>query len=65
MSYTLLDETKIGDLLTIGFEMENDEVGFFIASSDVSASCGFKFDEWENFVKAVNDADKKFKNAKK
>ena len=65
MSYTLLEETKIGDLLTVGFEMEKDEVGFFIASADVSASCGFKFDEWENFVEAVKKADKKFKDVKK
>lgn len=61
MKKTLLDETKIGEFLTIGAEMEEDEVGLFIASSDVSASCAFKFDEWEKFVEAVNKANDRLK----
>jgi len=58
---TLLEETKIGEFLSVGVEMEGEEVGLYIASADVSASCAFKFDEWENFVKAVNKADENFK----
>ncbi|MFQ5902911.1 MAG: hypothetical protein ACE5JO_04400 [Candidatus Binatia bacterium] len=61
MKKTLLDETKIGEFLTIGAEMEEDEVGLYIASSDVSASCAFKFDEWEKFVEAVNKANTRLK----
>ncbi|MFQ6003210.1 MAG: hypothetical protein ACE5KJ_05630 [Candidatus Zixiibacteriota bacterium] len=61
MKKTLLDETKIGEFLTVGAEMEEDEVGLFIASSDVSASCAFKFDEWEKFVEAVNKANTRLK----
>jgi len=41
--------------------MEEDEVGIFIASADVSASCAFKFDEWEKFVAWINKADEIFK----
>jgi len=58
---TLLPETKIGESLAIGCELNNDEIGLYIASLDVSASCGFKFDEWDNFVRGVNRANKNLK----
>jgi len=61
MKKILLKEAKIGEFLTIGAEMEEDEVGIFIASADVSASCAFKFDEWEKFVAGINKADEIFK----
>jgi len=61
MKKTLLEKTKIGEFLTIGAEMEGDEVGIIIASADVSASCAFKFDEWEKFVVGINKADEIFK----
>lgn len=54
MSETILPETKIGEALSMGVEMEEDEIGLFIASADVSASCGFRPDEWEKFVEAVS-----------
>lgn len=58
---TLLSETKIGESLAMGCELEKDEIGLYIASLDVSASCGFKFDEWDNFVRGVNEANKNLK----
>ncbi|MBA7543247.1 hypothetical protein ES705_35577 [subsurface metagenome] len=58
---TLLSETKIGESLAMGCELEKDEIGLYIASLDVSASCGFKFDEWDNFVSGVNEANKNLK----
>jgi len=61
MKKILLPETKIGEFLTIGCELDNDEVGLFIASADVSASCGFKFDEWEKFVTGITRANEKLK----
>jgi len=64
MKKVLLKETKIGEFLTIGVQMEEDEVGIFIASADVSASCAFKFDEWEKFVAGINKANKAFKKTK-
>jgi len=57
----LLKETKIGEFLSIGAEVEEDEVGIFIASADVSTSCAFKFDEWEKFIAGINKADEIFK----
>ena len=42
MKKILLKKRKIGEHLTIGCELEGDEIGFFIASLDVSASCAFK-----------------------
>ncbi len=41
--------------------MEEEEVGLYIASADVSASCAFKFDEWKKFVEGVNRAMERFK----
>ena len=60
MSETLLEETRIGEFLSMGAVMEADEVGLFIASADVSSSCGFQFDEWEKFVEGVEAAHKKY-----
>jgi len=42
----LLEETKIGEHLEMGCELKGDEIGFFIASLDASASCVFKTKEW-------------------
>lgn len=61
MKKTLLEETKIGEFLTIGCELEGEEIGLYIASADVSASCAFKFDEWEKFVEGINKAHEQFK----
>ena len=41
MDKTILEETKIGEFLSVGCEMNDDEVGLFIASADVSSGCGF------------------------
>ena len=60
----LLKQTKIGEFLTVGAELEGEEIGLYVASADVSASCGFKFDEWEKFVSAVNKANREFKKIK-
>ena len=61
MKKELLPQTKIGDFLSIGVEMDQDEIGLYVASADVSASCAFKFDEWKKFVQGINKADKEFK----
>ena len=37
------------------------EIGLYVASADVSASCAFKFDEWKKFVQGINKADEEFK----
>lgn len=55
----LLPQTKIGEFLSVGCELEGEEIGLYIASADVSASCGFKFDEWKKFVEGVNKANSK------
>jgi len=61
MKKELLPQTKIGDFLSIGVEMDQDEIGLYVASADVSASCAFKFDEWKRFVQGINKADEEFK----
>jgi hypothetical protein len=53
----ILDELKIGEKLTVGVNTSEDEIGLFIASEDVSASCAFRKEEWDNFVEAINKAD--------
>jgi len=62
MKKILLPESRIGEFLSMGVEMEGEEIGLYIASSDVSASCAFKFDEWEKFVEGVNKANESLKN---
>ena len=61
MKKELLPQTKIGELLSVGCELEGEEIGLYIASADVSASCAFKFDEWKKFVEGVNKANSKLK----
>ena len=57
----VLDEKKIGEKLSIGVHSQEDEIGLFIASEDVSASCAFRPKEWSEFVEAVNEADERMK----
>ncbi len=57
----LLPQTKIGEFLSVGCELEGEEIGLYVASADVSASCAFKFDEWKKFVEGVNKANSKLK----
>jgi len=64
MKKELLSQSKIGEFLSMGVEMEEDEIGLYIASSDVSASCAFKFDEWEKFVEEINKANEEFRKIK-
>ncbi len=61
---SLLKETEIGKLLSIGVKMEEDEIGLFIASQDVSCGCGFKFREWEKFAECINSANEKYVKTK-
>ena len=61
----ILDEIKIGEKLSVGVQAERDEVGLFIASEDVSASCAFLPEEWDKFVEAVKKADKIIKEKHK
>jgi len=63
MKKELLPQTKIGEFLSMGVEMEGEEIGLYIASADVSASCAFKFDEWKRFVEGVNKANEELKKA--
>jgi len=57
----LLSQRKIGEFLSMGVEMEGEEIGLYLAAADVSASCAFKFDEWQKFVEGVNEANEEFK----
>ena len=65
MKKELLSQRKIGEFLSMGVEMEEEEIGLYIASSDVSASCAFKFDEWERFIEGVERANEEFKKIRK
>ncbi|MCK8826791.1 hypothetical protein MWH25_03400 [Natroniella acetigena] len=57
----IIEERKIGEKLTVGVHKEHGEIGIFIASEDVSASCAFRPEEWENFVEVINEADQLLK----
>jgi len=57
----VIDEREIGEKMEVGVQADEDEVGMFIASEDVSASVAFRPEEWDEFVKAVKEADEKMK----
>lgn len=57
MKKALLPQTKIGEFLSVECELEGKEIGLYITSADVSASCTFKFDEWGKFVEGINKAN--------
>ena len=61
MKGILLEETKLGKSIAVSCELDGDEIGLFIAAADVSAICVFQFEEWENFMRAVNKADEIFR----
>lgn len=61
MKKILLEETKLGKSIAVGCELEGDEIGLYIAAVDISAICVFKFEEWDNFIRAVSKANEKFK----
>jgi len=53
----LLDQMQIGEYLTIGCVLEDEEIGFFISSYDISTSCSLTLEEWDRFVEGVNSAN--------
>ncbi len=57
----IIEEKKLGEKLTLGVQAEADEIGIYLASEDVSASCAFLPEEWNKFVAAVKEADEKIK----
>jgi hypothetical protein len=52
----LLEQTKIGEYLTIGCVLEEEEIGFFMTSYDISTSCSLTLEEWDRFVEGINTA---------
>lgn len=66
MKQDLMRATRLGQFLSIGAvfeEKENGqaEIGLFLASKDISASCAFLIEEWELFVIAVGHIDRRLK----
>ncbi len=61
MNKKLLPETKIGEFLSMGVEYDGEEIGLFLASTDVSASCAFSLEEWKNFIEGIKKAEQKLK----
>ncbi len=66
MKTDLMKASKLGEFLSIGavFEEKEDgqaEIGLFLASKDISASCAFLIEEWELFVVAVGHIDRRLK----
>ena len=58
MKRILLEDTKIGESLAVGFEQAEDgEVGFSIGCYDVMSVYGMELETWKRFVQAVNQAN--------
>ena len=66
MKTDLMKASKLGEFLSIGAVFEEKEaaqaeIGLFLASKDISASCAFLIEEWELFVVAVGHIDRRLK----
>ena len=63
MKKTLMHKTSISEFMSVGCELdlEGEEIGFYIASADVSAAIAFKPDEWDMFCAAVKKIDKRLR----
>ncbi len=61
----LIEDKNLGESLSVSCDMDEDIVEIYLDSIDISTSCGFSYEEWENFVSAVNEANDKFLSLKK
>ena len=54
MRKMLLERTKIGEFLSMEANIDVEDVDFYLYSVDISSSCTFKKEEWQQFVENVN-----------
>lgn len=59
MEIELLKEAKIGEKMTVGASYNEDEIGVFVASEDISTSIAFRPKEFEKFVAAILEIDRR------
>ncbi|MFH1415657.1 MAG: hypothetical protein ABIH89_06195 [Elusimicrobiota bacterium] len=65
MAKELIPNRDLSEALSVSCELDSDLIELAVDSPDISINCGFSLEEWENFVKAVNDADLKYRELKR
>ena len=61
MEKEILKETEVGDNISIGSMLRDDHIEFVVSTFEVSTSYLLSFQEWEEFVKCVNMANRGYK----
>ena len=61
MEKEILKETEVGDNISVGSMLRDDNVEFVISTYEASTSYLLSFREWEEFVKCVNIANRGYK----
>jgi len=59
----LLERTKIGEFLSMEANFNSEDINLIIYSVDVASNCVFKKEEWQEFVKNVNQIDQEYQQA--
>lgn len=60
MRKMILERTKIGEFLSIEANAHREDLDLVVYSVDVASHCVFKGEEWQEFVKYVNEIDRKY-----
>jgi len=63
MRTMLLERTKIGEFLSMEANFNSEDINLIIYSVDVASNCVFKKEEWQEFVKNVNQIDQEYQQA--
>lgn len=61
MRRMLLERTKIGEFLSMEAHFNTEDVDLILYSVDVASNCVFKKEEWQEFVKNVNEIDEVYR----
>ncbi|GEM_PF-2885576 len=60
MEKQILEETHIGESLTLNSVMREDHVEVVISTYEVSTSYLLSFEEWEELIKCLNMANRSY-----
>lgn len=62
MRKMLLERTKIGEFLSMEANFSSEDIDLILYSVDVASNCVFKKEEWQEFVKYVNQIDQTYQS---
>ncbi|MFC2048864.1 hypothetical protein ACFLR5_01430 [Elusimicrobiota bacterium] len=63
MMKKLINETEVGENISVGCALTENDIEFVLSTYEVSTSYIFSQQEWEEFVKCVNMANMSYRIA--